>query len=303
MRIGIFGGEVAGQGGIDDVVASAKRVADEGFASYWMPQIFGLDALTSLAVVGREVAGIELGTAVVPTYPRHPMMLAAQALTTQTISGGRLTLGIGLSHQIVIEGMFGYSFEKPVRHMREYLSILMPLVHDGTVSFKGETLSANGTLNIAGATPFPVLVAALGPKMLELAGTVADGTITWMTGAATLENHTVPAITKAAEQAGRPAPRVCVGLPVCVTDDPDGARERAGKVFAVYDALPSYKAMLDREGAAGPADVAIVGDEGTVTASVRRLADVGTTDFAAVEYGSVSKGDRERTRELLRSLL
>jgi F420-dependent oxidoreductase-like protein len=303
MRIGIFGGEVAGDGEIDEVVASARRTAEEGFASYWMPQIFGLDALTSLAVLGREVPGIELGTAVVPTYPRHPMMLAGQALTTQVISGGRLTLGIGLSHQLVIEGIFGQSFEKPVRHMREYLSILMPLVHGESVSFRGETLSANGSLNIAGATPVPVLVAALGPKMLELAGTAADGTITWMTGPATLENHTVPAITKAAEQAGRPPSRVCVGLPVCVTDDPDGARERAGRVFAVYDSLPSYKAMLDREGATGPADVAIVGDEATVASAVRRLADVGTTDFAAVEYGSVSKGDRKRTRELLRSLL
>jgi 5,10-methylenetetrahydromethanopterin reductase len=303
MRIGIFGGEVAGQGDIDDVVASARRSADEGFASYWMPQIFGLDALTSLAVVGHEVPRIELGTAVIPTYPRHPLMLAAQALSTQTISGGRLTLGIGLSHQLVIEGMFGQSFERPLRHMREYLSILMPLVQERTVSFRGETLSANCTLNVAGAAPFPVLIAALGPKMLELAGTEADGTITWMTGPSTLESHTVPTITKAAEKAGRSAPRVCVGLPVCVTDDPDGARERAARVFAVYDSLPSYKAMLDREGATGPADVAIVGDEATVASAVGRLADVGTTDFAAVEYGSVSKGERERTRELLRSLL
>jgi len=231
------------------------------------------------------------------------MMLAGQALTTQAISGGRLTLGIGLSHQLVIEAMFGQSFAKPVRHMREYLSILMPLVHEGTVSFRGETLSANGTLNVAGATPFPVLIAALGPKMLELAGTAADGTITWMTGPGTLASHTVPAITKAAEEAARPPPRVCVGLPVCVTDDPDGARERAARVFAVYDSLPSYKAMLDREGATGPADVAIVGDEATVASAVRRLAESGATEFAAVEYGSVSKGDRERTRELLRSLL
>ncbi len=303
MRIGIFGGEVAGLRGIDDVVVSARQAADHGFASYWMPQIFGLDALTALAVVGREVPGIELGTAVVPTYPRHPMMLAGQALTTQAISGGRLTLGIGLSHQLVIEGMFGQSFDRPLRHMREYLSILMALVHEGTVAFRGETLSANGTLNVAGATPFPVLIAALGPRMLELAGTAADGTITWMTGPATLEAHTIPTITKAAEQAGRPAPRVCVGLPVCVTDDPDGARERAGRAFAMYDSLPSYKAMLDREGAAGPADVAMVGDEATVAAALRRLDDLGTTDFVAVEYGSVSKGERERTRELLRSPL
>ena len=303
MRIGIFGGEVAGHGGIDEVVESARAASDDGFASYWMPQIFGPDALTSLAVVGREVPDIELGTAVIPTYPRHPMVLAAQALTTQAISGGRLTLGIGLSHQLVIEGMFGHSFEKPVRHMREYLSILMPLIHEGTVSFRGETVSANGTLNIAGATPCPVLIAALGPQMLELAGTAADGTITWMTGPGTLASHTVPAITTAADRAGRPSPRVCVGLPVCVTDDPDGARERARRVFAVYDSLPSYKAMLDREGVTGPADVAIIGDEATVVAAVRRLAESGATEFAAVEYGSVSKGERERTRDLLRSLL
>jgi 5,10-methylenetetrahydromethanopterin reductase len=301
MRIGIFGGEVAGAGGIDDVVASAKEAADQGFSSYWMPQVFGLDALTTLAIVGRDIPGIELGTAVVPTYPRHPMMLAAQALTTQAASGGRLLLGIGLSHQIVIEAMYGFSFEKPLRHMREYLELLVPLVHDGSVSFTGETLTANGSLNIPGATPFPILLAALGPKMLELAGTVAEGTITWMTGPATLESHTVPAITKAAEQAGRPPPRVCVGLPISVTDDPDGARERAGKVFSIYDTLPSYKAMLDREGAAGPADVAIVGDETAVRDGIQQLADAGATDLLAVEFAP--KDERTRTRELLRSLL
>jgi F420-dependent oxidoreductase-like protein len=301
MRIGIFGGEVAGTGGIDDVVAAAKEAADQGFPSYWLPQIFGLDALTTIAVIGREVPGIELGTAVVPTYPRHPMMLAAQALTTQAATGGRLVLGIGLSHQIVIEGMFGMSFDKPVRHMREYLEILMPLVRGESVSYKGETLTFNGGVGVQGATPFPVLIAALGPKMLGLAGTLADGTITWMTGAATLESHTIPTISKAAAQAGRPAPRVGVGLPVCVTDDPDGARERAGKVFAIYDTLPSYKAMLDREGAGGPGDVAIVGDEATVRGELERLADIGVTDLAAVEFGS--RDTHPRTRELIRSLL
>jgi 5,10-methylenetetrahydromethanopterin reductase len=302
MRIGIFGGDVSSGGTIDDVVASARTAADEGFATYWLPQIFGFDALTALAVIGREVPGIELGTSVIPTYPRHPMMLAAQALTTQAISAGRLALGIGLSHQIVIEGMFGYSFEKPVRHMREYLEILLPLIQKGSVSFQGETLSANGGLQIQGATPCPVLLAALGPKMLELAGGVADGTITWVTGPATLEGHTVPAINTAAERAGRPAPRVCAGLPVCVTDDVEAARGRAAKVFEIYGSLPSYRAMLDREGAEGPADVAIVGDEKTVNASIRRLAEVGASDFLAAEFGS-SREERGRTRELLRSLL
>jgi 5,10-methylenetetrahydromethanopterin reductase len=301
MRIGIFGGAVAGDGGLDDTVASAREAGEQGFASYWLPQIFGLDALTSIAVIGQEVPALELGTAVIPTYPRHPMMLAAQALTTQAATSGRLVLGIGLSHQVVIEGMFGMSFDKPVRHMREYLEILIPLVHGESVSFTGDTLSFNGSIQIPGATPFPVLIAALGPKMLELAGSRADGTVTWMTGPGTLETHTIPTLTKAAEQAGRPAPRVAVGLPVCVTDDADAARERAGRVFAVYDGLPSYKAMLNREGAAGPADVAIVGDEATVTREIERLRDIGTTDLAAVEYGS--RDTRPRTRELLRSLL
>jgi 5,10-methylenetetrahydromethanopterin reductase len=302
MRIGIFGGDVASGGGVDDVVASARTAADEGFASYWLPQIFGFDALTTLAVIGREVPGIELGTSVVPTYPRHPMMLAAQALTTQAVSGGRLALGIGLSHQIVIEGMYGYSFEKPVRHMREYLEILLPLVHRGSVSFTGETLSAHGALQIPGATPFPVLLAALGPKMLELAGGVAEGTITWVTGPATLEAHTVPVLNAAAEKAGRPPPRVVAGLPVCVTDDIDAARERAAKVFEIYGSLPSYRAMLDREGAEGPADVAVVGDEKAVGQAIARLADAGTSDFLAAEFGG-SREERGRTRELLRSLL
>jgi 5,10-methylenetetrahydromethanopterin reductase len=301
MRIGIFGGDVAAGGSADEVVTAAGTAAEQGFAGYWLPQIFGLDALTMLAVVGREVPLIELGTSVVPTYPRHPMMLAAQALTTQATCGGRLVLGIGLSHQIVIENMFGYSFEKPVRHMREYLEILLPLVREGSVSFAGETLTFHGSVEIPGAAPFPVLIAALGPKMLELAGARADGTITWMTGAATLESHTVPTITAAAEQAGRPAPRVGVGLPVCVTDDVDAARQRAAKVFEIYGSLPSYRAMLDREGAEGPADVAVVGDEDEVAKGLRRLEAAGATDLAAVEFGD---GDeRARTRALLRSLL
>lgn len=302
MHLGIFGGAIAGEGGLEAVLASAREAADQGFPSYWLPQVFGLDALTTIALIGREVPGIELGTAVVPTYPRHPAMLAAQALTAQAACGGRrLVLGIGLSHQVVIEGMFGMSFDKPVRHMREYLEILMPIVRGDSVSFTGETLTFNGAVQIPGAEPYPVLVAALGPQLLGLAGALADGTVTWMTGPATLESHTIPTITKAAEQAARPAPRIAVGLPVCVTDDPDGARERAARAFSIYDTLPSYKAMLEREGVGGPADVAIVGDEATVTAGIERLADVGVTDLAAVEFGS--RDTRPRTRDLLRSLL
>ncbi|CAN5796252.1 TIGR03564 family F420-dependent LLM class oxidoreductase [soil metagenome] len=301
MRIGIFAGEVAGRGGVDELVAAARQAADDGFAAFWVPQIFGVDALTTLAVIGHQVPGIELGTSVVPTYPRHPMMLAQQALTTQAATGGRLTLGIGLSHQIVIESMYGMSFAHPLRHMREYLAILLPLIEEGSVSFAGETLTAHGAVSVPGAEPCPVLIAALGPKMLELAGAVAGGTITWMTGPATVGSHTVPRIHEAAAAAGRPEPRIAVGLPMCVTDDVSAARERAAKVFEIYGSLPSYRAMLDREGADGPADVAIIGDEDEVQAGLAKLAAAGATDLAAVEFGD--EDDKARTRALLRSLV
>ncbi|MGZ6928880.1 MAG: LLM class F420-dependent oxidoreductase [Acidimicrobiia bacterium] len=299
MRISIFAGELPT---LDAAVAAAKQVEAEGFHGFHVPQIFGLDALTLLAVVGREVPRVELGTGVVPTYPRHPLMLAAQALTTQMASDGRLMLGIGLSHQVVIESMLGLSFEKPARHMREYLDVLMPLLRGEPAATAGETISTNASLNITGVAPPPVLVAALGPVMLKLAGRVADGTVTWMTGPATLADHVVPTITGAAADAGRPAPRVAVGLPVCVTDDVDGTRARAAQVFSVYGFLPSYRAMLDREGAEGPADVAIVGDEAAVAAGIRRVAEAGATDFSAAEF-AVTPDERSRTRALLRSLL
>jgi F420-dependent oxidoreductase-like protein len=299
MRISIFGGDLPS---VDAVVSSAREVEEQGFHGFHVPQIFGLDALTALAVVGSRVPRIELGTGVVPTYPRHPLMLAAQALTTNQACDGRLMLGIGLSHQIVIESMLGLSYEKPARHMREYLAVLMPLLHGEAVSFTGETISTNAALSVTGIPAPPVLVAALGPVMLKLAGTVADGTVTWMTGPATLESHIVPTITAAASEAGRPTPRVAVGLPVCVTDDAAAARELAAAQFSVYGILPSYRAMLDREGADGPADVAIVGDEATVAAGIQRVADAGATDFSAAEFAG-SADDTARTRALLRSLL
>jgi F420-dependent oxidoreductase-like protein len=300
VRIGIFAGHVA-NGPIDKVVAAARSAADDGFATFWLPQIFGMDALTALAVAGREVPDIELGTAVVPTYPRHPIVMAQQALTTQSVTGGRLVLGIGLSHQPVIEGMFGLSFDKPVRHMREYLEVLMPLLRGEPASFGGETLSGRVAVDVRDAAPVPVLLAALGPKMLELAGRVADGTATWMTGPATIADHIVPTISAAAEAAGKPPPRIGVGLPVCVTDDVSAARQGAAELFSIYGTLPSYRAMLDREGAEGPADVAVVGDETAVRASLDHLESIGASDFVANIFGSAE--ERDRTRSFLQSLL
>jgi 5,10-methylenetetrahydromethanopterin reductase len=299
MRIGIFGGDIPGRT-IDQLVADAKQCADDGFSAYTLPQIFGLDAMGMLAIVGREVPRIELITGVVPTYGRHPLTMAQQALTVQAASGNRFVLGIGLSHQMVIENMFGLSFEKPVRHMREYLSVLMALLHDGTASFRGETISTEATINFEHRVAPPVLIAALGSQMLKLAGTMADGTVTWMTGPATLASHIVPTITAAAEKASRPAPRVGASLPICITADVDAARERANRVFQVYGFLPSYRAMLDREGAEHPGDVAILGDEAAVEKKVQQLGDAGVTDFVASIFGSTE--EQQRTRALLKAM-
>jgi F420-dependent oxidoreductase-like protein len=296
MRIGTM----LAANSLDNAIKATADLKKQGLSSAWLPQIFGLDALTAITVIGREVPDIELGTAVIPTYPRHPQTLAMQALTTgAAIGGGRLALGIGLSHQLVIEGMYGMSFDKPARHMREYLAILKPLLNGENASVNGETLTwrGMGPLDIAGAQAPQLLLAALAPRMLELAGSEADGTITWMTGPATVADHIVPSITKAAENAGRPAPRVVAGLPVSVTTDPDAAREQAATVFAIYGQLPSYRAMLDKEGAAGPADVAIVGDEGTITKGLQRVIDAGATDFIAAIFGSPE--EQARTLDVL----
>jgi len=278
-----------------------QRAADQGFASAWMSNIFGVDALTALAVAGSQVPGIEVGTAVVPTYPRHPAALAQQARTVAAAVDGRLVLGIGPSHRIVIEDMFGYDYGKPILHMREYLDVLLPLLDGQPVAFTGSTVRASIGLTTPNPGRVPVLLAALGPQMLKLAGERTDGTVLWMTGPATVRDHIVPSITAAAQAVGRSSPRVVCSLPVCVTGDPDGARERATQVFAIYGDLPSYRAMLDREGAAGPAEVAIVGDEDTVAAQIGALAEAGVTDFTAVEYTGGPEG--ARTRAFLRTLL
>jgi F420-dependent oxidoreductase-like protein len=300
MRIGVSLSDPSGPDPMTGLREQIQRAADDGFGSVWISNIFGLDALTALAVAGRDVPGIELGTAVVPTSPRHPAALAQQALTAAAATGGRLTLGIGLSHKIVIEDMYGYDYGQPLRHMREYLAVLLPLLDRRPASFTGTTVRANIGLNVPGEGRVPVLLAALGTQMLTLAGQQAEGTVLWMTGPATVRDHVAPTLAAAAAAAGRPSPRVVCILPVCVTGDPAAARERASKIFSIYGELPSYRAMLDREGATGPGDVAIVGDEDAVAAQIRGLAEAGVTDFVAGEY---ARGDEAaRTRALLRSL-
>ena len=231
MRIGTMAAETGGEQALGKLADQLRRAADDGFASVWMSNIFGLEALTSLAVAGSQVPGIELGTAVVPTYPRHPAMLAQQALTAALAVGpGRLILGIGLSHKIVIEDMYGYSFDRPARHMREYLSVLLPLLNGTPVSVDGSTLSAHIGLSTPRAGRVPVLLAAMAPRMLNLAGEQADGTVLWMTGPATIRDYVVPAISAAASAAGQaqPASRV---QPAGLRDERPGRRpgERGGR--------------------------------------------------------------------------
>jgi 5,10-methylenetetrahydromethanopterin reductase len=293
----MMGGAIA-TGTLDDMVAEAEAARADGFHTYWAPQIFSFDTLTALAVVGRVVPDIELGTNVVPTYPRHPMMLAQQALTVQAAIGGRLALGIGLSHQIVVESMWGLSYGKPLRHLREYLSVLMPVLDGQPAAFSGDEYRVHAAAAVPGGTR----PAALGPQMLRLCGEVTDGTSTWCVGLETVRTFTVPALTEAAEAAGRPAPRVVVAVPVCVTDDVDAAKARANTMFAIYNQLPSYRAMMDREGVADVSGLALVGSEAEVREQIAAFGAAGTTDFNASVFAG-TPDEVARTRAVLKSLL
>lgn len=287
MRFGVFLDNTrsnAGARALTEYVDNVRGIAERGFPSVWSPQIFGFDALTAITVAAREVPDIQFGTAVVPIYGRHPMHLFQQALTTQVVAGGRLTLGIGLSHQPVVENMWGYSFEKPARFMREYLEVLRALRSGGSVDVTGASLKAQGSVAIPEGFDLPVVVAALGTTMLSIAGRLAEGTVTWMTGPQTVSDHIVPTISKAAADAGRMLPRIVMALPVAVTDDEAAARERAARTFQVYGFLPSYRAMLDREGAGGPADVAIVGSKQHVHDTIRSMEERGVTEFVTVPF-------------------
>jgi len=304
MKIGIGIGELAGApADLNGIIAQAKRAEADGFASGWFASIFGFDAIMLAALCARETTRIELGTAVVPTFPRHPISMAQQAMTAQAMAGGRFTLGIGLSHQVVIETMLGMSFAKPFTHMKEYLAVLVPLMRTGSAMHQGSEYRVAASLNVPGGQRCQILVAALAPKMLALTGAEADGTITWMTGPKTIREHTVPRIAEAAAKAGRPAPRIVVGLPVAITKDPAAARRAAAKQFAIYGTLPSYRAMLDREGAEGPADLVIAGDEATVGAELAKLGEAGTTDFLWAPCPVEGDGEAiPRTRAFLAKL-
>jgi len=300
MRISLFGGFRDVESAIKDVQATEK----DGFHGYWTGQIFGPDTLTIMALAGAQTERIELGTAVIPTYLHHPFSLAQQALTISATAGGRFTLGIGPSHQPVVEQMWGMSYEKPARHVREYLSVLRTLLDEGNVNFSGDVYKVMGGLGIPDKQPVPVIISALAPVMLRIAGEMADGTVTWMTGRKAIETHVVPRITRHAEEAGRPRPRVCVALPVGITNDVAATRERSGQAFSMYGTLENYRRILDIGELEGPADVGIFGTASEVEGEIKALEAAGATDLLATVFpgSDHAAASMQETRELLKSL-
>lgn len=305
MRISInVGVGLNGPPTIGEVIDEIRAARPAGFHTAWLPQmppwpgIAPWDALTTAAVAGAQVPDAELGTSVVVAYTHHPLTLAGQALTAQAATGGRLTLGIGVSQQPVIEGVYGYPFVKPAAFLREYLEVLLPALSGEPVAHTGSSFTANGQLTLPGTEPPPVVLAALGPQMLHLAGALTDGTVTAWTGPATVASHIVPRITTAA--AGRPAPRVIVGTIVSVTDDVDATNAAITERFGMAASMPSYRAMLDIEGVDNVADVVVVGNEEEVVNHLNRYAEAGASEIVAAVFGTAD--EQRRTIELLGSL-
>lgn len=302
MKIGLSAG-----GTLDRMVAQVQEAEADGFDSVWFAGGVGVDPLTVIALAGRETERIELGTSIIPTYPRHPLAMAQQAAGVQQAIGAdaphRFTLGIGVSHRPAVEDMLGIPYDRPGKNMREYLSVLRPLLHEGKVAFDGEFYKVRAQMSPPSA-PVPVLVAALAPVMLRATGALAEGTITWMANARAIETHVSPILRRAASDAGRDAPRIVVGLPVAVCDDAVEGRAEAAKQFAGYGQLPNYQRILEHGAAEGPGDAAIIGDEASVTAQLQGLLDAGGTDVWAAIFpvGGDRRASRARTRTLLQEL-
>lgn len=270
---------------VEALVAPYRQLEADGFASGWIGNHLNHDAMTVCALAGQATSTLELGTAVVPTYPRHPMVMAQQALTTNMACGGRFTLGLGLSHKFIVEGWQGLRWATPVRHLREYLQVLNALLDGEQVDHDGEEYRVHlnnapfTQLDVPGGGRPQVLIAALGPGMLKVAGELSDGTSMFWCGPNYIERTAVPAITKAADAAGRPAPRVIAGIPLSVTANEEAARASCARVWEVYGRIYSYRKVIEAEGASGVADMAIVGDEASVRAQLKRLEAIGVTDY------------------------
>jgi F420-dependent oxidoreductase-like protein len=297
----------AARGGTDAlsfVVERAREAEAAGVDDIWLNQGIDLDGITVAALVAREVPRVVIGIAAVPMYPRHPVTLASQAKAAQLAAGGRFALGIGLGHRAQVESVFGVPFDRPIRHLRDYLRAVRSLLDTGTAGVRGPTVTADlsGLPSAAlggGVTPrVPLLVAALAPQSLRAAGELSDGTLPYLSGPRTLESVIVPAITSAAAGAGRPAPRVAAGVPAVVTADPAAARAHAFAQLDGYARSPSYQAALEREGISHPVELALIGDEETVAEGLRRYLAAGATDVRVSPAAFATDEDRLRTWRL-----
>ncbi|HVV75498.1 MAG TPA: TIGR03564 family F420-dependent LLM class oxidoreductase [Mycobacteriales bacterium] len=313
MRIGLMVGPDPGRYRESVAKLEADAVAAEaaGFASIWIAQPpDDFDALTGVALMGRVTNRIEIGTAVVPLQSRHPVAMLQQVLSTQAVCEGRLTLGVGPSHHWVIEDMLGLPYEKPARLVRSYLEVLHAgLSGPGPVDVENEHFRVHNPLAITDITPTPVVLAALAPLMLKIAGTTADGTVLWMADAHNIGEHIAPSITKAAADAGRRAPRIVAGVPVtlCRKDEVESAREWARKAMSHSEYSPNYERLLEHGDATDAGDFLVAGDEADVRASLERYRDAGVTDFSArlLPYGKTREArieSRDRTTAYLASL-
>lgn len=302
MKIGFNGTGSVAQADLGRITGDVANTKGAGFSSYWLADhpTGGFDAITALVVAGQKVPELELGTAIIPSFPRNPMALAAQALTAADALGGRFTLGIGLSHQTMMADL-GIEFSKPIRHLREYLSILVPLLTEGKVEYEGELLSCNARVFKKPTAPVPVLVAALGPQALRVTGRLADGTTLAWVGDKTIREHIAPTINEAADAAGKPAPRILASLPLCVTSEPDKVRAAIDANLGSYGKLPSYKAMFEREGVSSPSGVAVLGSRNEVADHIGRIAEAGASDFAPTIFGLTSE-ERAESMQLLQEL-
>jgi F420-dependent oxidoreductase-like protein len=301
VRIGLTGGAATA----DRIVEQAVRAEADGFTSVWYASaVFG-DPLVAMALAGRATSTIELGTAVLQTYTCHPVLQANRAASTAAAMGRPgLTLGVGPSHQLVIENAYGLSYDNVGAHTEEYVTVLSALLRGEGVGHHGKHFDVDIPSVNTPPEPVSVMVSALAPRLLRVAGEQTDGTILWMANARAIEQHVAPRINAAASGAGRPAPRVIAGLPVAVHDDVAEARATAAESFANYGTLPNYRRVLDIGGAAGPADAAIVGGEAAVTEQIEALFAAGATDVwaAAFPVGEDRVASRQRTRALLQEL-
>jgi F420-dependent oxidoreductase-like protein len=313
MRIGVMIGPERGRYAtkVERMRTDARWAEEAGLATVWIPQIPDeFDALTAAALVGTETSRIEIGTAVVPVQPRHPIALAQQALSVQAVCDGRLTLGLGVSHHWIIDEMLGLPYERPAATMRAHLDVLdQALAGPETVAVDNDLFRVRNPLDVTDVAPTPVLLAALGPAMLRLAGERAGGTILWLADERAIATHVAPRITQAAETAGRPAPRIVAGVPVCLCrdDEVDAAVERANRILSEAEVSPNYQRLLDQGDARNVGDILAAGSEAAIEKRLRAFADAGATDVS-VRVVPLGSGRDEllaslrRTRDLLAAL-